>query len=255
MRRKLIVGNWKMNGSLVSNTALLEDIIPQSSHAQCDIVICPPSVYLMQCGALLADSALVMGAQDVSEHANGAFTGDVSASMLKDCGCSYVILGHSERRAIHGESNALIARKVVAAIEAGLKPILCVGETSDQRENAQTNDVIRHQIEAVLDVLPAGKLAELVVAYEPVWAIGTGKTATPEMAQEVHLLLRTILRAQNTAAANDMRILYGGSMKPDNVQALIEMPDIDGGLIGGAALKSSDFMAIVNAANNALRAS
>ncbi|MCU6433061.1 triose-phosphate isomerase [Undibacterium sp. Jales W-56] len=249
MRRKLIAGNWKMNGSFASNEALLSDLrAGLGSDVACEVLVCAPAPYLMQCADLLSDSDIAWGAQDVSVHISGAYTGEVSAAMLADCSCSYVIIGHSERRAYHGELNELVAQKTLRALASGLKPIVCVGETLEQRESGLTNAVVRAQLQAVLDVIEADALADLVVAYEPVWAIGTGKTATPQMAQEVHAVLRQQLALKNVTSAANVRILYGGSMKPDNAQELLAMPDIDGGLIGGAALKAADFLAIVRAA-------
>lgn len=248
MRRKLIVGNWKMNGSRAANTALLEVIKAELVQPTCDVMVCAPAPYLAQCQAELSGGPIVWGAQDVSVHEFGAYTGEVSAAMLLDCGCKYVIIGHSERRAYHGESNELVARKTARALSAGLTPIVCVGETLAEREAGQTGAVVGQQLDAVLDVLDANSLAKIVVAYEPVWAIGTGKTATPQLAQEVHAVLRAKLATKNSMAADNVKILYGGSMKPDNAKELLAMSDIDGGLIGGAALKAEDFLAIIQAA-------
>ncbi len=245
MRRKLVVGNWKMNGSLAANAALLEGLkagIGQDAAA--DSAVCPPASYLAQCQAALAGAPVAWGAQDVSANAAGAFTGEVAAAMLADLGCKYVIVGHSERRAYHGESSELVAKKTVAALAAGLVPIVCVGETLAEREAEQTFAVVGEQLGAVLNAVGAD-VARIVVAYEPVWAIGTGKTATPAMAQEVHAQLRAQLTAQN---GGGVQILYGGSMKPDNAKELMAQADIDGGLIGGAALKAADFLAIIAAA-------
>lgn len=248
MRRKLVAGNWKMNGSLVANAALLAEIKAGLVVAACDIAICAPAPYFAQCQAELAGSAIAWGGQDVSAHAAGAYTGEVAVSMLQDFACRYVIVGHSERRAYHAESDGLVAQKALRALQAGVTPIVCVGETLVEREAGQTDAVVGRQLAAVLDVLDAAELARIVVAYEPVWAIGTGKTATPQMAQDVHLALRAMLAGKNPAAAVEVKILYGGSMKPDNAAELLAMPDIDGGLIGGAALKAVDFLAIVAAA-------
>ena len=248
MRRKLVAGNWKMNGSLVANAALLAEIKAGLRVAACDIAICAPAPYFAQCQAELAGSAIAWGGQDVSAHAAGAYTGEVAVSMLQDFACRYVIIGHSERRAYHAESDGLVAQKALRALQAGVTPIVCVGETLVEREAGQTDAVVGRQLAAVLDVLDAADLARIVVAYEPVWAIGTGKTATPQMAQDVHLALRAMLAGKNPAAAVEVKILYGGSMKPDNAAELLAMPDIDGGLIGGAALKAVDFLAIVAAA-------
>jgi triosephosphate isomerase len=247
MRRKLVVGNWKMNGSRAGNSTLLSGIVAGLTGSGADCAVCAPSPYLSQCESELKGSAVAWGAQDVSCHASGAFTGEVSASMLADFACRYVIVGHSERRAYHAESNELVAQKAVIAMNAGITPIVCVGETLEQREAGQTNSVVGAQMKAVLDLLDADTLAKIVVAYEPVWAIGTGKTATPEMAQEVHAQLRAQLKQKNAVAGDAVQILYGGSMKPDNAQQLMAQPDIDGGLIGGAALKAADFLAIIHA--------
>ncbi|WP_423707949.1 triose-phosphate isomerase [Undibacterium sp. WLX3042] len=248
MRRTLIAGNWKMNGSFAANRSLLSEIVAGLSVSpDCDVLVCAPTPYLAQCAELLNASSVKWGAQDVSEHAQGAFTGEVAASMLVDCGCRYVIVGHSERRAYHAESNAVVAKKALRAMSEQLIPIVCVGETLEQRESGQTEEVVGAQLQAVLDVLDATQIARLVVAYEPVWAIGTGKTATPQMAQDVHAFLRQQIALKDTAAAATVQILYGGSMKPDNAKDLLAMADIDGGLIGGAALKSADFLAIVAA--------
>jgi len=245
MRRKLVAGNWKMNGSLAANAALLADVKADCASDACDVAVCVPAPYLAQCQALLDGSKIVLGAQDLSMHEEGAYTGEVSASMLLEFGCRYVIVGHSERRAYFGETDELVANKTVRAIQAGLVPIVCVGETLAQREAGQTDLVIGAQIDVVLNKLAPGTSERIVVAYEPIWAIGTGKTATPEMAQDVHAMLRKRIQAVDARAANAVRILYGGSMKPENAAELLAMPDIDGGLVGGAALKAKDFLAIV----------
>ncbi len=247
MRRKLIVGNWKMNGSLDANAVLLAAIATGNVH-DCDMAVCVPAPYFAQCRDALGTSAVAWGGQDVSMHEAGAYTGEISAGMLRDFGCVYVIVGHSERRALHAESDQVVAHKAKRAVAAGLTPIVCVGETLEQRESGQTGAVIERQIDAVLSALDAEDLTKIVVAYEPVWAIGTGKTATPAMAQEVHATLRARLAEKDALAASRVRILYGGSMKPDNASQLLAMPDIDGGLIGGAALKAADFLAIAHAA-------
>ncbi|MFZ6747370.1 triose-phosphate isomerase [Undibacterium sp. Ren11W] len=247
MRRTLIAGNWKMNGSLAANSALLAELKAGMTGQSCDVLVCAPAVYLAQCAESLAGSAVAWGAQDVSMHVAGAYTGEISAAMLNDFSCKYVILGHSERRAYHHESNELVAQKTLRALASGIFPIVCVGETLEQRELGQTEAVVSAQLQAVLDVLDDSVLPKIVVAYEPVWAIGTGKTATPQMAQDVHAVLRAQLAARSADAAQKIQILYGGSMKPENAQELLAMADIDGGLIGGAALKSVDFLAIINA--------
>ena len=237
-----------MNGSRANNATLLAGIVAGLENAKATCAVCVPAPYLQQCADTLAGSKLAWGAQDVSVHASGAYTGEVAASMLADFACSYVIVGHSERRAYHGESDELVAKKTLAALGAGLTPIVCVGETLDEREAGQTNTVVGRQLSAVLELLDASAIERIVVAYEPVWAIGTGKTATPAMAQEVHAQLRSQLRERNAAAGEKVAILYGGSMKPDNALELMAQADIDGGLIGGAALKAADFLAIIAAA-------
>ncbi|MGV7209911.1 triose-phosphate isomerase [Oxalobacteraceae bacterium A2-2] len=249
MRRKLVLGNWKMNGSRSANSALLSGILAGlDAQAGADCGVCVPAPYLAQAEAELQGTAVAWGAQDVSVHASGAYTGEVSAAMLADFGARYVLVGHSERRSYHQESNAVVAQKAVAALGAGLTPVVCVGETLAEREAGHTAQVVSAQLDAVLEALPAAGLSRIVLAYEPVWAIGTGKTATPAMAQEVHQLLRAGVAARDAAVAAEVKILYGGSMKPDNAAELLAQPDIDGGLIGGAALKAADFLAIIQAA-------
>jgi len=238
-----------MNGSRTSNAVLLSEIVAGLAASGAASAVCVPAPYLAQCQAQLAGSALAWGAQDVSAHAGGAYTGEISTAMLQDFGCSYVVIGHSERRAYHGESDAQVAAKTVAALAAGITPIVCIGETLAQREAGQTDTVVAQQLGAVLAAIAADDVAKLVLAYEPVWAIGTGKTATPQMAQDVHQVLRSQLAAKNAVAAAGVQILYGGSMKPENAKELMAMPDIDGGLIGGAALKAADFLAIIHAAD------
>ena len=246
MRRTLIAGNWKMNASLSGNAKLLDGIKAGAAKVAtgCDLLVCVPTPYLAQCQAALRGSGVAWGAQNVSEHESGAYTGDVAASMLLEFGCSHVIVGHSERRTYHGESNAAVAKKVAQALMSGLTPILCVGEPLAERQGNRTEAVVGEQLDAVLQVLGQDDVARLVVAYEPLWAIGTGITATPRMAQDVHEMLRAKIAAKNAEAAPHVRILYGGSMKPDNAGQLLAMPDIDGGLIGGASLKAEDFLAI-----------
>jgi triosephosphate isomerase len=250
MRRTLIAGNWKMNGSLTANEHLLTQLkqaLPTIDAEKLEVLVCVPAPYLAQCQQILSGSSIVLGAQDVSPQKSGAFTGEVASSMLVDFGCGYVIVGHSERRAYHGETDVLVAEKAKQALSSGVRPVVCVGETLTQREAGQTALVVQAQLQAVLDALSDDELLNIVVAYEPVWAIGTGKTATPEMAQEVHAVLRTQLRARSELLAEKICILYGGSMKPDNAKELLAMADVDGGLIGGAALKAEDFLAIIAA--------
>jgi triosephosphate isomerase len=251
MRPKLVVGNWKMNGSRANNATLLAGIVEGLGDASATAAVCVPAPYLQQCADTLAGSKLAWGAQDLSIHAGGAYTGEVAAAMLVDFDCRYVIVGHSERRAYHGETDQQVAQKALAALNAGLTPIVCVGETLEQREAGQTNVVVNKQMSAVLELLEGDAVERIVVAYEPVWAIGTGKTATPAMAQEVHAQLRSQLREHSAAASEKVAILYGGSMKPDNAVELMAQADIDGGLIGGAALKAADFLAIIKAAQPA----
>ncbi|MEO8600814.1 MAG: triose-phosphate isomerase [bacterium] len=248
MRRILVCGNWKMNGSLVSNAKLLAEIEAGLTRSSCEVAACVPAVYIQQCQLALTGSLLGLGAQDVSAHIAGAYTGEISVSMLQDFSCKYVILGHSERRAYHAETDALVALKMQRVIQSGMTPILCVGETLAQREAGQTKTVVCDQMDILLAAIGYADLGKVVIAYEPVWAIGTGKTATPEMAQEVHAILRAKLAQKNAELSQTVRILYGGSMKPDNARELLAMPDIDGGLIGGAALNSTDFLAIVHSA-------
>lgn len=256
MARKLVAGNWKMNGSLDANKRLLDEVLAglQAQPPQCDVAVCPPFPYLVQVQdwqdrSRRADgqALLCLGAQDVSAHASGAFTGDVSAAMLQEVGVAYVIVGHSERRKYQGESDAAVAQKALAAQKAGMTPIVCLGETLPERDAGQALAVVERQLQAVLAV-PELDASRVVLAYEPVWAIGTGRTATPEQAQEVHAALRGQLRAVLGEKAAQVRILYGGSMNPGNAAELLAQPDIDGGLIGGAALKAADFLAIVAAA-------
>jgi triosephosphate isomerase len=244
-RRKLVVGNWKMNGTRAANAALLTGL-KGAELSDTDVAVCPPAPYLGDVADLLAGSAIRWGAQDCSSHAPGAYTGEIAAAMLAEFGCTFVIVGHSERRAMHAESDALVAGKAEKALEHGLVPIVCVGETLAEREAGATGSVVERQLAAVVDRL-GDRISGCVVAYEPVWAIGTGKTASPDEAQAVHALLRTTLR-DRTSAADAVRILYGGSVKPENAAELFAQPDIDGGLIGGASLKASDFIAICRAA-------
>lgn len=247
--KKLIVGNWKMNGSLSGNARLLGELRQTDLCAAVDAAVCAPAPYLAQVQDSLQGSGIEWGAQDVSAHDAGAYTGEVAASMLRDFGCRYVIVGHSERRQYHAESDEAVALKAQRALASGITPIVCVGETLAQREAGQTEAVVRRQLAAVIHVLGHCS-GEMVVAYEPVWAIGTGHTATPDQAQAVHAVLRAQMHLA-TAHAVKSRILYGGSMNPGNAAALLAQPDIDGGLIGGASLQSADFLSILAAAANA----
>ena len=240
--KKRIFGNWKMNGSLAANAALLDLLTQGLGHAECEIAVCAPAPYLAQLQSLLSGSAVAIGAQDLSVHAGGAFTGEVSGAMLREFGVRYVLVGHSERRQYHAESDDMVARKAQAALVSGITPVVCVGETLAQREAGETEAVVRRQLAAVVQ-RNGHCLSEIVLAYEPVWAIGTGLTATPAQAQAVHAVLRAQLLAATTAAAR-VPILYGGSMNASNAAELLAQADIDGGLVGGASLKAADFLAI-----------
>jgi triosephosphate isomerase len=252
MKKKLVAGNWKMNGSLEANDALVRALVAGLKDADCMAAVCVPAAYLAQVQMLKSGSALELGAQDVSQHEQGAYTGEVSAKMLREFGVRYAIVGHSERRQYHGETDALVAEKAKTALANGVTPIVCVGETLAEREAGSTEEVVKRQLAAVIHV-NGHCISEIVVAYEPVWAIGTGRTATPEQAQQVHALLRKQLAAA-TSHAERVSILYGGSMNAANAATLLAQPDIDGGLVGGASLKAQDFLQIVAAANAAQRA-
>jgi triosephosphate isomerase (TIM) len=245
-RKQLVVGNWKMHGSHPANAELLAALVAARPYVA-DVAVCVPFPYLSETAVALAGSDIRWGAQDCSAHEQGAYTGEVSAAMLHEFGCRYAIVGHSERRQYHAESDQLVADKAKAALARGVTPIVCVGETLAQREAGDTEAVVKRQLSAVIHTL-AHCAGEMVVAYEPVWAIGTGRTATPEQAQAVHALLRAQLAAATPRAAH-MQILYGGSVKPDNATSLFSQPDIDGGLVGGASLKAADFVAICRAAH------
>lgn len=245
--RKLIAGNWKMNGALAANAALVEAVLAGMPASPCAVAMCVPAPYLAQVGGLLAGKPVALGAQDVSAHEAGAYTGEVSAAMLRDLGVRYAIVGHSERRQYHGETDAVVAEKARMALASGITPIVCVGETLAERDAGATEDVVRRQLAAVIHV-NGHCISEIVVAYEPVWAIGTGKTASPQQAQQVHAVLRAQLKAA-TAQPERVSILYGGSMNAGNAAQLLAEPDIDGGLIGGASLKPADFLAIIAAAS------
>ena len=237
-----------MHGTRAENARLIGELVEAADGAGNDVAVCPPFVYLWEIARLLKGSAIALGAQNVGAEAQGAFTGEVSAAMLKDVGCTLVIVGHSERRHLYGEDDALVARKFVAAQGAGLTPILCVGETLEERERGATREVVVRQIESVLGVAGAAAFERAVVAYEPVWAIGTGKTASPEQAQEVHALIRDRIGARDARIAAALRVLYGGSVKAANAAELFAMPDVDGGLVGGASLKAEEFVRICAAA-------
>lgn len=248
MRRKFVAGNWKMHGNLVDNDALLGGILAGIGEVKADVAVCVPFPYLHQTKARLAGSKVAWGAQNLSQHPKGAYTGEVSAQMLNDFECRYVIVGHSERRALYGESDALVAEKYAAAQTAGLIPILCVGETLEERESGVTEAVVSRQLDAVLNKSGVISLANAVIAYEPVWAIGTGRTASPEQAQAVHAFIRRKIRDLDAEVADHLVIQYGGSVKAANAAELFAQPDIDGGLIGGASLNAEEFLAICRAA-------
>lgn len=243
MRTTLIAGNWKMNGSLQSVIELVEAIkAGDVNNAQ--LAVCPPAIYLMKVGGMLEGSRIALGAQNVCDQESGAFTGEIAASMLKECGCQYAIVGHSERRALYQETDELVARRFAMALSSGITPILCIGESLDERESGDTEAVVSRQLDAVIDSQGISAIAQCVIAYEPVWAIGTGKVATPEQAQAVHQYLRDKLASLDALVAEQVQILYGGSMNASNAGELLSQPDIDGGLIGGASLKAADFIAI-----------
>ncbi len=243
MRSSLIAGNWKMNGSLQSVIELVEGI-KSGSAGKAELAVCPPSIYLMKVGGMLAGTDIALGSQNVCDQEKGAFTGEISAAMLLESGCSYAIVGHSERRALYLESDQLVAARFAMALSAGLTPIFCIGETLQEREQDVTEAVVARQIDAVIEVSGIAGIGQAVIAYEPVWAIGTGKVATPEQAQAVHAFIRDKLAQADAGIAQQLRILYGGSMNPSNAAELLSQADIDGGLIGGAALKADDFLAI-----------
>jgi triosephosphate isomerase len=249
MRRPLVAGNWKMHGSRAETAQLLDELIQQqSAELVAEVAVCPPFVYLPDAARRLKESNIALGGQNVCAEPVGAFTGEVSATMLKDVGCRYVIVGHSERRALFHEDDKLVARKFMAVQGQKLTPILCVGETLEQRERAETEAVVARQLDAVVAVAGIAAFADAVIAYEPVWAIGTGKNATPDQAQAVHAFIRGRIAARDAKIAADLRILYGGSVKAANAAELFEMPDVDGGLVGGASLRGDEFGKICAAA-------
>ncbi len=249
MRQKLVAGNWKLNGSLAMTRELIGGIrAGMGEVGAAEVAVCPPYVYLPLAQGLLEGSAIRLGAQDVCDHDSGAFTGEVSAPMLEEVGCHYVIVGHSERRSLYGDTDELVARKFEAAQRGGLVPILCVGELLEEREQGITEQVVGRQLDAVLERVGAAAFARAVVAYEPVWAIGTGRTATPDQAEAVHVFIRERLRALDPGVADGLRILYGGSVKGGNAAELFAQPNIDGGLIGGASLQADEFLTICRAA-------
>ena len=254
MRKPIVIGNWKLNGGTAASEALVAGILAGLPGLDAvDVGVCPPHVLIPQTIQQVARTSLAVGGQNCSEYTSGAYTGEVSADLLRDVGCHYVLVGHSERRALFGETNDVVARKVRVALAAGLTPVLCVGETLAEREAGHMNAVVESQIQAVLAEIGIAKFERLVIAYEPIWAIGTGLTASPAQAQAMHAMIRGVLNAQNAAVARAVRIQYGGSVKADNAAELFAEPDIDGGLIGGASLKAEDFLIICRAAADSLR--
>jgi len=247
MRKTIVAGNWKMNASKESVNTLIEGILSGMNEASSEVIVCAPFPYLSQVESLIQGSSLMLGAQNLNVNSAGAYTGEVSADMIKDFGAQHVIVGHSERRSLYAETNAIVAEKTKAAIDAGLTPLLCVGESLEDRESGNTEAIVEEQINAVIDLIGIESFDQVIIAYEPVWAIGTGLTATPEQAQAVHLFIRNLLADSSEKIAQRTPILYGGSMNAGNAADLISCSDIDGGLIGGAALKAEDFLQICKA--------
>lgn len=249
MRRPIVVGNWKMNGTRASVKTLIDALKSGITQPMpCDVGVCPPFVFIPEAAELLVNSGILLGSQNIADKAEGAYTGEISPAMLKEYGCSMAIIGHSERRVAYGESDSLIAARYEQAIAGGITPLFCIGETLQQRENEETFAVLDTQMDAVISRCGAASLAKAIIAYEPVWAIGTGRTASPQQAQEVHAYIRQRIAKHDAALAAGVRILYGGSVKADNANELFGMPDIDGGLIGGASLDANSFIAICKAA-------
>ena len=249
MRNLMVAGNWKMNGDSVMASSLIDDVVADfKRYDSCELLICPPFSLLSLVANKIKGTSLLLGAQNLSEYKSGAYTGEISASMLADMGCQYVIVGHSERRAIMRETNEMVAQKFHAAVNNGLVPILCVGETLEQKNQEQTTQIIEEQLKSVIGI-NADSMANAIIAYEPVWAIGTGLTATPEEAQHIHHFIRNTISSISQEIADKIQILYGGSVNGDNAKGLFSMPDIDGGLIGGASLTARDFLSIAKATN------
>ena len=247
MRKTIIAGNWKMNASKASVKSLIDGILSGMEGVNSEVLVCVPFPYMSQVESLIEGSNLKLGAQNININSSGAFTGEVSADMIKDFGAKHVIVGHSERRSLYGETSSVVAEKTKAALDAGLSPLLCVGESLEQREAGKTEAVVAEQINAVIELVGIESFDSIIIAYEPVWAIGTGMTATPEQAQAVHFFIRNLLGESSENIAQKTPILYGGSMNAGNAVELISCPDIDGGLIGGAALKAEDFLQICKA--------
>lgn len=252
MRRKLIAGNWKMNSSQAAVRRFFDDfqLLNHQENVDCDFLICPPFVYLTQCAEEILKIGGSLGAQDLSVFEKGAYTGDVSGAMLADLGCRYVIVGHSERRQYHNETDEIVCKKTIQALCAGITPIICVGESLEQHLSGDAIPIVIGQLKAVLDQMDTDSIAKIIVSYEPLWAIGSGMVASPEIAQAVHVELRRLIASRDLSAGQTVKILYGGSMKPDNAKSLLMMPDIDGGLIGGASLNAADFSAIIHSVSN-----
>lgn len=248
MRRSLVIANWKMNGSKAIVDQLLTAFDANAANGAAEVVVCPPTVYIAQAEERLSGSKIALGAQDASQFAEGAYTGEIALSMLKEFGCRYVLVGHSERRSYYGETDQVVADKFAAVIAAGLTPVLCVGESEQEREAEQTDEVVLRQLDAAIEATGIDAVGKSIVAYEPVWAIGTGKTASPQQAQDVHRTIRQRIESLDSDIAAQLPILYGGSVKAENAAELFAMPDIDGGLVGGASLDSQAFTAICNAA-------
>ncbi len=251
MRKKVIAGNWKMNKDLTESQNLISKIVSELGNEKlnCEVIICPPFTSLSEAAGLIKGSAVKLGAQNMHFEENGAFTGEISAAMLKSVGCEFVIAGHSERRALFGETDQLVNKKIKKILSSGLKPIFCVGETLEERESGVMKDVIKRQVTEGLKDITANQLANIILAYEPVWAIGTGKTATPGQAEEVHAFIRGLIEENYSSdAAENLTIQYGGSVKPDNAADLLSQQDIDGALVGGACLKSDSFIGIIKSA-------
>ncbi len=244
MRKSLVMGNWKMNGSRSEGLALANAIAAGLKQGDQGIAVCVPYVYLSDIKSAVENTPLVLGAQNIADQESGAYTGEISASMLKECGCTYALVGHSERRSYYGDTNESVATRFCQAQKEGIVPVLCIGETLEERESDKTFAIIDKQLNAVIDMAGIDALGNSVIAYEPVWAIGTGKTASDEQAQEVHKYIREQIALKNQEVANKVQILYGGSVKPDNAKAIFSMPDIDGGLIGGASLDAESFLTI-----------
>lgn len=247
MRQSIVMGNWKMNGSRSEGIELANAIVAGLNEGDKGIAVCVPSVYLSDIENVIKNTPLALGGQNVADHESGAYTGETSAFMLKECGCSYALVGHSERRTYYGDTNESVASRFCQAQKEGIVPVLCIGETLEERESDTTFAVIDGQLNAVIDMAGIDALANSVIAYEPVWAIGTGKTASDEQAQEVHKYIREQIAAKSQSIADNVQIVYGGSVKPDNAKAIFAMPDIDGGLIGGASLDAASFLAIYKA--------